>query len=309
MLLNTVIRSQQWIRAVQIASVSALVLALWASPAFATFPGANGRITYSPSKPTISAGIFGVLPDGSDTKRLTGPHTAGPGWSADGRRLLFVRDLNPNGAQPRVDIFIRGSDGTKRRVTNTPHVDEMDPSFAPGGKRIVVSCSPRPSLISMRLDGTHRRILHSFDGGALRDPEYSPDGTQIVYEHQDAIWVASADLSQTKRVTNPVTRDFGPHWEPDGQYIIFMHCTNNFHPGCRPRDELVRPDGTGLQVVNCGRSFEGSQNHQALISPANDSIVEAQRTRMMTAGRTCPPIIRRELPVEGVIGDLDWQPL
>jgi hypothetical protein len=51
------------------ALLSSLAFAFSVSSASATFPGANGRITYSAANPAKRIGIFGVLPDGVDGPR------------------------------------------------------------------------------------------------------------------------------------------------------------------------------------------------------------------------------------------------
>src|SRR3954453_20335136 len=64
--------------------IACLPLLLFASPAFATFPGANGRIVLGSQH-----GIATMNPDGSDVRYL---HRSGheASCSADGRWIVYV---------------------------------------------------------------------------------------------------------------------------------------------------------------------------------------------------------------------------
>lgn len=53
-------------------------------------------------------------------------------------------------------------------------------------------------------------------------PFWSPDGTQLVYEHGSDIWTMNADGSNTQVLTTSATRDVMPHWSPDGQRIAYI---------------------------------------------------------------------------------------
>ena len=289
------------------ALVALLAIAFNASTAFATFPGANGLITYSAANPANSVGIFGVLPDGSKTERLTGPHTFDPSWSASGRKLLCVRDLNPNGKQRRFDIFIRRSDGSDRRVTNT-RVNETDPSFSLGGNRIVFRAPGRPAatLVSTRLDGTHRHRLTATGPYPVSSPEYSPDGKHIVYSYRDAIWTSRADFSGARRVTPAPVRDFAPDYAPDGDQIVLSGCSISA-ARCYPWTDLVRPDGTHRHHAPCG-TWGPSQLHVAVFAPGDDRTFASAKHTKLAVG-SIGPCTFHELPVKGTIGDLAWQPM
>lgn len=310
-------RSTAWRCASLCAGLICIVFAFSGPAAFATFPGTDGRITYSAGNAQISTGIFTVFPDGSGTTRLTAPHTFDPAWSPDGRRLLFVRDGDPSGQRIDFDIFMGRVDGSRRRITDTPNLNETDPSFAPGGKRIVFSQTigeQHPALVSMRLDGSHRHRLieargHAFGGRAFRGAEYSPDGDHIVYEHQKAIWVARADFSRTKQVTDPTDRDYAPDWSPDGDQIAFTSCLaySSGGSGCYYETEVMSPTGKHRHRVRCGQ-FYGHVPGRAVFAPSNGSIAVAWpghlRIQHVPEDRSCP-----DFEMDTNVGALDWQPL
>src|SRR5437870_13588410 len=75
-----------------------LVLAT-AGPAYATFPGTNGRIAFTRQITTDIAGVFTAKPDGSDEQQVPLGGTDGVEifsdvhWSPDGRELLIGHTL------------------------------------------------------------------------------------------------------------------------------------------------------------------------------------------------------------------------
>src|SRR5215471_11235132 len=83
---------------------------LFASPAWATFPGTNGRIAFA-ALPTLDAPgkqIYTIEPNGTGLRQLT--HLTGdatsPHWSPDGTRIVFERD-QPRGLPGRDKAELR----------------------------------------------------------------------------------------------------------------------------------------------------------------------------------------------------------
>ncbi len=70
------------------------------------------------------------------------------------------------------------------------------------------------------------------------DPDWSPDGTQIVYTAREAagwsIYVMNADGSQSRRLTNGYTAS----WSPDGSRIAFSRLDDGIY--------TMDPDGGSL---------------------------------------------------------------
>jgi hypothetical protein len=223
------------------------VLALFASPASATYPGANGRIAYEASfKAGLPSYIHTIRPDGTGERGLGVGFD--PSWSANGRRIAFARWVGR-----RSDIFVMDADGTHReRVTATPYQTETAPYFAPGGQRLVFDRvrtqgeSVGPSVIgSIRLDGMHyeRLATHAFA------PEFSPDGRHIVYT-KDGIWVMRRDGSHKRRLTDD-QYDLHPDYRPGGRRIVLAHhgvasyINLDGSPASGPcNGEIYSPDGT-----------------------------------------------------------------
>jgi len=182
---------------------------------------------------------------------------------------------------PSFDIFAANADGSDLRQLTYSFGYDAEATVSPTGHRIVFT-SLRDGdldLYSMLPDGSGvRRITDQlgYDGGAF----YSPDGTQIVWrahypetdqEREDylsllseglirpsslEIYVADADGSNRRQLTDNGAANFAPYWHPSGEKIIFS--SNMDDP--RGRDfelYLINVDGTGLERVTWSEGFDG----------------------------------------------------
>jgi len=171
-------------------------------------------------------------------------------------------------------------DPTPHRLTSTPGYD-AEATISPRGDRMVFT-SVRDGdieLYTMNLDGSDvRRITHEpgYDGGAF----FSPDGSRLVWrasrpqpgkELDDFrrllaqglvrpskldIYVANADGSDVRRITDNGAANFAPYFHPSGEKVIF--CSNVADPKGRNFDLfLVGLDGGGLEQVTYFDEFDG----------------------------------------------------
>jgi Tol biopolymer transport system component len=137
------------------------------------------------------------------------------------------------------------------------------------------------ALFVMNPDGTHQiQITDPGAGNLDTNQNWSPDGTQIVYEHDTAdgsssIWTVGALGANPHPIVScpgagPVLENcagvFNPSWSPDGQWIAFELVLGPFDNTGNPADDTiwaVHPDGTGLREIThrvSGTSFD--QNPQ-----------------------------------------------
>jgi len=213
------------IRRTSIAVGAAAVLSLLAAtPAAATFPGANGRIAFTHQSADGHGAIATINPDGSDLRQL-GPGGS-PAWSADGRRIVYGY---------KGDIYVMRADGSnKRQITFTPRA-ELNPSFSLGGGRIAywqngTRFSAYARVMTIRLDGSDQHTLVGEGQGS--SPEWAPNGRHIAYvgstpgEHGPGIWTMRPDGSHRREVYFPgghgIHGIFGsPHYAPDSRSIVF----------------------------------------------------------------------------------------
>jgi TolB protein len=105
----------------------------------------------------------------------------------------------------------------------------------------------------MDVDGTHVTKVAADPAGPEFDGAWSPDGEWVVYRDStrgvndnDEIFVAAADGSERRNITNDPANDWGPDWSPDGSTIAF----NSDRDGGRIRGFLVDPDGSNLRALD-----------------------------------------------------------
>lgn len=219
-------------------------LSLVAPPAAgAAFPGSNGPIAFW----TIHGKLKLKRPGetGSTTVARFPRNFAStrPGFSPNGRRLVFSIY-----ARRRGGVWIVRADGRgrPRRIARSG----IDPSFSPDGKRILFA--NRGRICTMKRDGTGRRCLTKPRRPAVSDsqPVYFPDGSRIVFNRGGAyehIMIMRADGRRVRALTPRGSATTDPDVSPDGRWIAYSHY------GTGRGIYLIRPDGTGRHRVLRGR--------------------------------------------------------
>ena len=108
-------------------------------------------------------------------------------------------------------------------------------------------------LFAMDVDGSNVVKVADDPAGPEFDGAWSPDGDWIVYRDStrgmnddDEIFVARADGSERRNLTEDPANDWGPDWSPDGSTIVF----NSDRDDGRVRGYLVDPDGSNLRLLD-----------------------------------------------------------
>jgi Tol biopolymer transport system component len=202
--------------------------------AFATFPGKNGKITF-----TFNLDVWVTNSNGSGQTRLTDSgRDFTPDWSPDATKIAFSRlELDSN----KFDIYVMNSDGSGlTELTNNPNSDYA-PSWSPDGSKIAFASDG-----SLNSDTYQIWVMNSDGSGAtqLTDgddsyPDWSPDGSKIAFSRQggnsSGIWVMNSDGSGATQLTDG--DDSYPDWSPDGSKIAFSR-------------QGAEPPGSQIWVMN-----------------------------------------------------------
>jgi TolB protein len=230
----------------------------------------TGMKMVSTGKGVTTCGYF--LPDNKHIIYAS-THEAGPACPArPDRSKGYVWAVYPG-----FDIFLATDDGKiEKKLTTAQGYDAEGTINFKTGKIIYTSKSSGDlDIWSMNLDGTMKRRLttgEGYDGG----PVFSRDGSQIAWRayrpdtpaktqtYRDLLnenltapmkmelWVAKADGSNAKQLTNYGCASFAPTFTPDGKKLLFASNKNK----CDSRDFelfLINTDGSGLeQVTNYG---------------------------------------------------------
>jgi Tol biopolymer transport system component len=143
-------------------------------------------------------GIYVATPEGSDLRQISqSPDGRPQDWttfSPDGRRLLYmaIDPVGPRGGGIAGDLFVANLDGTGQLQVN------------PTGTKVVATAR------------------------AGRPMDWSPTGETIVFAAvegeldagRSAIYVANADGTAARRVSDSFTWAVSVDWEPDGPWVL-----------------------------------------------------------------------------------------
>ena len=228
-----------------------LVWALCTVPAFAAFPGENGKVAFRDG-----SNLFTVEPDGTNLTPLGSGR--GPAWSPGGAQIAFV---DASGQISRMN-----ADGTGRTPLTTGF--GRDPAWSPDGSSILFAryeeqseCLSTRALYRMDASGGEAsgvaQVVSSSEDAHL--PRWSPDGSKIAYIRQ--VWsdasdpplycdvfsyppelaVMNADGTGMQTIGQGMIEDFD--WSPDGSRIVYSMFGTELR--------TIRPDGTeDTQLTN-----------------------------------------------------------
>lgn len=235
---RTAVRAMVPLTAAALLAVLFVVL-IGAKPAGATFPGANGKIAFvKGSTGSHEYGdIYTMNANGSGVSKLTsGLTSTAPSFSAAGTKIAFTKLVNGS-----TELYTMSPSGSSQtRLTNNSDTDHA-PSFSPDGRKIAfhsnragngVNESPDPDneIWAMKAapeSATNRPVRLTRNAASDGDPNWSPDGTKIVFVSRRVavdnpeVYIMNADGTGQKRLTKSAGGDFTPEFSPDGKKIAF----------------------------------------------------------------------------------------
>lgn len=148
----------------------------------------------------------------------------------------------------RGEIYRMEADGSNPiRLTEDPW-GSFAPSVSPDRQRIAFARYDGSvgGIYVMNGDGSDVREIAS---GAVSHPEWSPDGTRILFTVDREIWVMNADGSSQQRVRETECIDTDPTWSPTGDHIAFATC----EPGSTFEIWVMNSDGSDpRQITSSG---------------------------------------------------------
>ncbi len=246
-------------------TLAAVAVLTGAGPAEATFPGANGGITFAQrtgsgdSDPVLveHRRLAAARPGGNprtliDCELTDGAPSGGdctatsygtPSYSADGARIVFD-------AGAGLGVLELGAPGPPR-LLSAVSADDGDPAFSPDGRRIVFSGANER--------GTTDLYVRSLAGGPARpivndagEPAWSSRNT-LAYVRSGNVYVARPDGSGRRFVTSGVS----PDWSPRASRLALVRpLAQLVFDGPTGRIYTVQPSGRDLRRV--GRATNAS---------------------------------------------------
>jgi serine/threonine-protein kinase len=175
--------------------------------------------------------VFSMDADGKNVVQLTSATVNEYGGVFDATGTRFVYTVEGEG------IFVANADGSGATLLYA------------GAEPDLVAWSPDGTTIAYGLQGEPPDIWTiSADGGTeptlfianATGPVWSPDGSQIAFVRDSEIYVADADGTDDRQLTDTGGNAFDPDWSADGTRITFDGVGGIF---------VVNADGTGLTQV------------------------------------------------------------
>ena len=178
------------------------------------------------------------------------------------------------------DIFEADLEGNiMRKLTDEPGYD-AEATLSPNGDKIVFTStrSGDLELYTMNIDGSDVKQITSdlgYDGGAF----FSPDGSKIVWRASRPktddevakykglleeglveptnmeLFVANADGSDARQITDLGNANWAPFFHPSGEKILFSS-NHNSQRGFPFNLFMINLDGTGLEQVTFDEAFD-----------------------------------------------------
>ncbi len=254
-------------------------------------PGYEGKPTWSPDGLWVAyEAYYGdnfdiwILPLGGSQSPIQLTNDAGsdtaPAWDPGGRRIAFVSDRSGS-----PDIYLADLDKPTDRfsnLTNTPHIDELDPAFNSDGTQIA---------FSVQIDGIYgiQRIQAEADA-AHSAPQWVGQGS-------DPVWSGSGrSISGILRtpyaahiVTYPLEQSLPPgsgalsgritelDWSPQILLPLGAYPTENSEPLFEPVQDEPRSLGERLGLVPLAEVTPSGLR----LSDAADEAFDALRLRVL----------------------------
>lgn len=170
----------------------------------------------------ISGGARRAFPGTSGT----GQHLT-PAFSPDGRWIAFAR-LADQGSS----LYLADAQRMccVERRTSGRFAGNLSPVFSPDGRRIafVSDRTGVAQIYAMSADGTDQELMVPYDFGATGAsyaPDWSPDGTAIVFhrmvEGAPQLFVYYLGSRQVRQLTSQ-GRNEDPAWAPDSRHVVFV---------------------------------------------------------------------------------------
>ncbi len=128
-------------------------------------------------------------------------------------------------------------------------ISPEDPALSPDGQTIAFALSINSHsqifTLSTADPGYPRRVTATLDD--CIDPQWSPDGTRLVYQRGTALWSANADGTDARLLTDHPAGNEDARWSPDGTRLAFFSRRRGWE-----HVWTIGADGEGLQQVTHG---------------------------------------------------------
>lgn len=157
-------------------------------------------------------------------------------------------------------VWVASPDGDEASLVTRSAGDKIHCSWDPDGRTLLVS---RLDSVPIRVDvATGRETPLSIPFSNVVDAVVSPDGSRIAFSaipadtvDSNEIWLAKADGTAVRRITDMPFLQHQPAWSPDGRWLYFLSSKGGKED---PAHDVWRVaiDGTSREQITAGALYQ-----------------------------------------------------
>jgi tricorn protease len=170
--------------------------------------------------------IFTAPVEHGPTRNLTNSsssHEKHARWSPDGSKIVFISDRT---GEEELWLIAQDGTGQPEQLTRGGSAFRYAPAWSPDGSRIAFSDKDGKLYVLTMSD---RRLTEIADDprGQIQDYTWAPRGGHLAFSMADprgarAIHIWSAGDGRVRKVTEGFFSEYGPAWDPDGNYLYYL---------------------------------------------------------------------------------------
>ena len=170
--------------------------------------------------------IFTVPAEKGNARNITqtqGIREISPVWSPDGKWVAYLSDRTGE-----YDIYIRPQDGEgeEERITRDGDCYRFDLKWSPDSKKILWT-DKKMRLFYVDIEDKDPVMVDEAKYTQIWVANWSPDSKWITYTKNEAhfyeaIYLYNLDEKKPYKITDDLTDDINPVFDPDGKYLYFI---------------------------------------------------------------------------------------
>ncbi len=178
------------------------------------------QIAFVSDLDSVEREIYVMDADGSNLRRLTDNDAAefAPAWSPDGTQITFTSGRDANEDR---ELYIMDADGGSQTRLTVHEGGDSAGVFSPDGTRIAYNefDGDTWNIVVINADGSGRRQLTDNPDAQDFQPDWSPDGAQILFMRRDSaateeLWIMDADGANAAQITFNGVSSLFADWSP-----------------------------------------------------------------------------------------------